>query len=117
MKRVYDEPAASDGARYLVDRLWPRGVRKETLKLAAWPKEVAPSNELRKAFCHDPENWTEFRRRYRQELEKNSPAWTPLMEAVKKRDVTLLFAAKDTEMNQATVLKEFLEEKRRGAQS
>lgn len=112
IKRVYEEPSAQDGVRFLVDRLWPRGIRKETLADAKWLKDVAPSDNLRKWFGHDPAKWKEFRKRYRAELEKNSAACEPILEAIKKDNVTLLFSAKDPEMNQAAVLKEFLEEMR-----
>lgn len=112
IKRVYEEPSAQDGIRFLVDRIWPRGIRKEALSDVQWLRDVAPSTELRKWFGHDANRWKEFRKRYRGELEKNHDAWEPLLEAVKKNNVTLLFSAKDLEMNQAAVLKEFLEEKR-----
>ena len=95
-----------------MDRLWPRGIRKEALADVQWLRDVAPSADLRKWFGHDPVKWKEFRRRYRAELEKNSAAMKPLSEAIKKDNVTLLFSAKDPEMNQAAALKEFLEEKR-----
>jgi uncharacterized protein YeaO (DUF488 family) len=95
-----------------VDRLWPRGFRKEALAGVRWLKEVAPSNDLRKWFHHDPTQWTEFQKRYRAELEKNSAAWGLLLEAIKDDNVTLLFSAKSLERNHALVLKKFLEEKR-----
>lgn len=110
IKRVYDEASKQDGIRFLVDRVWPRGVRKEALGGAKWVKDVAPTSALRKWFGHDPAKWTEFRKRYRAELGKNNGAWQPILEAAKKDNVTLLFSAKDTERNQAVVLKEFLEE-------
>ena len=109
-KRVYENAAASDGTRFLVDRLWPRGIKKENLKMTAWLKDVAPSLELRKWFAHDPEKWTEFKRRYRAELKSNKEAWKPILDAAKGGDVTLLFSARDTEHNSALLLKEFLEE-------
>lgn len=112
IRRVYDKPVAREGLLFLVDRLWPRGVKKETLASAEWLKEVAPSQELRKWFGHEPEKWNEFRRRYRDELKKNPDVWKPLLQAIKKDDVTLLFSARDVERNQAVVLKEFLEQKR-----
>ena len=110
IKRVYDKPSPDDGLRFLVDRIWPRGIRKEALADAQWLRDIAPSTELRKSFCHDPAHWTEFRARYRAELKKNQAALKPLTDAIKKDNVTLLYSAKDTEMNQAVVLKEFLEE-------
>jgi uncharacterized protein YeaO (DUF488 family) len=113
IKRVYDEPSADDGLRFLVDRLWPRGIRKEALHATAWVKEVAPSPSLRNWFGHEAARWPEFRRRYRTELEKNPAAWAPLLEAVQKDTVTLLFAARGMEMNQAVVLRDFLAERTR----
>jgi uncharacterized protein YeaO (DUF488 family) len=111
IKRVYDEISSDDGLRFLVDRLWPRGIRKEALHAAVWLKEVAPSSSLRKWFGHDAARWPEFRRRYRSELEKNPAAWAPLLEAIHKDTVTLLFAARQAEMNQAVVLRDFLAER------
>lgn len=112
IKRVYEEPSNEDGLRFLVDRLWPRGMRKSTLSFTQWMREVAPSPSLRKWFGHDAAKWTEFRRRYRLELESRPETWLPLVAAVQKANVTLLFAARDPKMSQAAVLKEFLEEKR-----
>jgi len=109
IKRAYDEPSAQDGFRFLVDRLWPRGLKKEALPLTGWLKEAAPSSDLRKWFAHDPAKWVEFRRRYRAELKKN-PAWRPLLTAVQNKNVTLLFSARDAKINQAAVLKKFLEQ-------
>jgi len=110
IRRTY-EPAVRDGSRViLVDRLWPRGVRKTALKLDAWLKDVAPSTELRQWFHHDPDKWPEFRRRYRKELEANPVALTSLLLAAAAGDVTLLYSAHDAAHNQAVVLKEYLEE-------
>jgi uncharacterized protein YeaO (DUF488 family) len=109
-KRVYESAEVSDGVRFLVDRLWPRGIKKEKLEMKAWLKDVAPSPELRKWFAHDPDKWQEFERRYRAELEANSNAWKPILEAAKQGDVTLLYSARDTEHNSALLLKTFLEE-------
>jgi uncharacterized protein YeaO (DUF488 family) len=100
-----------DGARLLVDRLWPRGVKKEKLRLAGWLKGVAPSDSLRHWFQHDSEKWEEFQRRYSAELERNRPAWQPILQAARNGRVTLLFAAKDAEHNNAVALKAFLERK------
>ncbi len=110
-KRAYDAPAASDGERYLVDRVWPRGVKREDLHIKEWQKEVAPSNDLRKWFGHDPARWDEFRQRYFKELDANPATWQPLLEAARKETVTLVYGAKDTEHNQAVALKEYLERK------
>ncbi len=111
IKRAYEPPARGDGRRFLVERLWPRGVKKEALAEDAWLKDVAPSTELRQWFGHEPERWEEFRRRYRDELAANRAAWEPILEASKGRTVTLLYGAHDTEHNSAVVLREFLLEK------
>jgi uncharacterized protein YeaO (DUF488 family) len=108
-KRVYEKTEKSDGTRFLVERLWPRGIKKENLKMKAWLKDVSPSPELRKWFSHDPQKWTEFKKRYRAELKSNSEAWKPILEAAKDGNVTLLYSASDTEHNSALLLKEFLE--------
>ena len=109
-KRVYESAETGDGTRFLVDRLWPRGIKKEELKMKAWLKDVAPSPELRKWFAHDPAKWREFQKRYRAGLKGNPAAWKPILEAAKKGNVTLLYSARDTEHNSAVLLKEFLEE-------
>ena len=115
VKRVYDAPTKADGRRFLVDRLWPRGVKKETLQLAGWLKEVAPSNELRQWFNHDPDKWNEFQKRYRGELTKNPVGWQPLMEAAASGTLTLLFSAHDTDHNNAVVLRDYLNERIRSS--
>ena len=108
MKRAYEEPHQGDGYRVLVDRLWPRGVSKANAKIDLWLKEVAPSTELRKWFAHDPEKWTEFKRRYRLELKDNS-AWPELQAMARQKQLTLVYAAKDEIHNEAAVLKGLLE--------
>jgi uncharacterized protein YeaO (DUF488 family) len=108
IKRAYEPAAPEDGSRYLVDRLWPRGVKKEAMALTAWLKDVAPSDPLRRWFGHDPERWAEFRRRYRAEIESNPAALQPLLEALKRGPVTLVYSAHDEGQNQAVVLCEFL---------
>ncbi len=113
-KRIYEPPAPEDGARLLVDRLWPRGVKKEKLQLAGWLKEVAPGDSLRKWFNHDPARWEEFRRQYAAELKAKPKAWQPILQAARDGKVTLLFAAKDEEHNNAVALKAFLERKLAG---
>lgn len=113
IKRVYDAPTADDGVRVLVDRLWPRGVRKDALPLAEWNRDVAPTPALRTWFGHEIEKWTAFRRRYRAELENHRAAWVPFLRAIETNNVTLLYAAKDPQFNHAAVLREFLMEKRR----
>ncbi|MDD2501664.1 MAG: DUF488 domain-containing protein [Geobacter sp.] len=109
VKRVYDSFEASDGSRFLVDRLWPRGIKKEELHLEAWLKELAPSNDLRQWFGHDPARWEEFCRRYHAELDGKRNVWSPLVAMAETQDVTLLFGAHDTEHNNATALREYLE--------
>jgi uncharacterized protein YeaO (DUF488 family) len=113
VKRVYENAEASDGVRFLVERLWPRGMKKEALTMEAWLKDVAPSGSLRRWFGHDPLNWGEFQKRYRAELGDNPNAWEPIVEAAQRGDVTLLYSARDTEHNNALVLKSFLEEQLR----
>jgi uncharacterized protein YeaO (DUF488 family) len=109
--RVYDE-RLPEGRRFLVDRVWPRGVRKEDLHLEAWLKDLAPSTELRRWFGHDPERWEEFRRRYTAELDAHPDSWRPLLDAARDGDVVLLFGAKDTEHNNAVVLRDHLQANR-----
>ncbi len=110
LKRVYDLPEKSDGMRVLVDRLWPRGVKKEDAEFDLWLKDIAPSAELRKWFAHDPSKWQEFRTRYKKELKDKPGMIEDLKKAARKGTVTLLFAAKDADRNNAVVLKEMLEE-------
>lgn len=111
VKRVYDHAEAIDGPRFLVDRLWPRGMKKEELKMDGWLKNLAPSNELRSWFGHDPERWEEFCQRYHVELAGNVEAWRPLLEMAQKQNITLLFGAHDPEHNNAAALRMFLEER------
>jgi uncharacterized protein YeaO (DUF488 family) len=108
IKRAYEPPAKADGARLLVERLWPRGIRKEALKMDGWLKDAAPSTELRKWFNHDPAKWREFQRRYRAELKQHPEAWRPILEAAKKGPVTLLFSSHDAEHNNVVALRAFL---------
>lgn len=110
VKRVYDAPGAGDGVRYLVERLWPRGISKENLVMDAWLKDVAPSHALRRWFRHDPSKWDEFQHLYRAELDAHPGAWEPLVEALIKGNVTLLYSARDTEHNNAIVLKSYLQD-------
>ena len=111
LKRVYETTAGTDGVRFLVERLWPRGVRKEALRMDAWLREVAPSTALRRWFGHDPARWNEFQRRYRAELAENPGAWRPLLDATRLGRVTLLFSSHDTGHNNAVALKAFLEDR------
>lgn len=107
IKRVYEEPRSSDGVRILVDRLWPRGLTKARAKVDQWRKELAPSTELRKWFAHDPEKWKEFRARYKRELADKRDVLNEL--AQHKGTITLLYAARDEQHNEAVVLKEIIE--------
>ncbi|MGC2425221.1 MAG: DUF488 domain-containing protein [Nitrospirota bacterium] len=109
IKRAYDPPARGDGVRILVDRLWPRGIAKEKLKLDLWLKDIAPSDTLRRWFSHDPERWDEFKAHYFEELDANREAVERIMQEAKKRSVTLLFSSKELEFNNAVALKEYLE--------
>ena len=108
IKRAYEEPSESDGRRILVDRLWPRGLTKEKAKVDLWLKEIAPSNELRRWFAHDPEKWTEFQARYAKELKSHAEQFAVLKHEARKGPVTLLYGAKDEDHNQAVVLKKML---------
>jgi uncharacterized protein YeaO (DUF488 family) len=108
IRRVYEPAERSDGARVLVDRVWPRGVTKDEARLTLWLRDVAPSTELRRWFGHDPDRWPEFRKRYRAELADNSVALQPLRELMKAGPVTLVYGAKDEAHNQAVVLAEWL---------
>lgn len=110
VKRVYEPHDAEDGTRILVDRLWPRGLKRDTAHIDLWLKEIAPSTALRDWFGHDPALWPEFQKRYRAELRKNAEVTAALHEAMKgHKIVTLLFAAKDETHNNAVALKKFLE--------
>ena len=109
IKRVYEEPAKQDGWRVLVDRLWPRGMKKEAAHVDIWMKDVAPSDTLRKWFGHQPEKWSEFQKRYRSELAKAQDRIAELRKMEKRHGtLTLLFGAKDEQHNQAVVLAEAL---------
>jgi uncharacterized protein YeaO (DUF488 family) len=109
LKRVYEAPDKQDGYRILVDRIWPRGLSKEVAAVDLWLRDLAPSTALRKWFGHDPARWTEFKRRYMQELNgEEASAALAQFHAVKNTRVTLLFAAKDTEHNNAVALQEYL---------
>lgn len=108
IKRVYDVPTRQDGKRILVDRLWPRGVKKDSKVVDDWMKEIAPSDDLRKWFSHDPAKWVEFKRRYKKELETKRELVEQLRRQARGGQLTLLYAAKDTEHNNAVVLKEII---------
>jgi uncharacterized protein YeaO (DUF488 family) len=111
IKRTRDPVIKSDGARILVDRLWPRGLKKESLRLQGWYKDVAPSDELRRWFGHRTERWDEFRRRYASELDHKPDTCRPILEAARNGSVTLLYEAHDREHNNAVVLREYLEKR------
>ncbi|HVW77607.1 MAG TPA: DUF488 domain-containing protein [Alloacidobacterium sp.] len=113
LKRVYEPAASDDDARFLVERLWPRGIRKADLKMDAWVKDAAPSTELRQWFGHDPAKWDGFRRKYFAELDGRADALDEIRRAAKKGDVTLLFSSHDAEHNNAVALKGYLEKKRK----
>ena len=108
IKRAYEPPTVEDGARILIDRLWPRGVKKEALALAEWDKALAPSTALRQWFNHDPTLWDEFRRRYAAELRQQPEAWNQLRERAHDSVVTLVYSAHDEAVNNAVAMREFL---------
>lgn len=108
LKRAYEPPAASDGFRVLVDRLWPRGVSKDSAAIDLWLRDIAPSTELRKWFAHDPAKWAEFRKRYFRELDGNEEAVRELRKHARRGKVTLVYGARDEEHNDAVALKEYL---------
>ncbi len=109
IKRVYEPAERSDGRRFLVDRVWPRGMRKDAAQVEAWVKEAGPSDELRKWFGHDPERWTQFRRRYLRELDQRKDVLVPLVQAAREADITLVYSARDEQHNQAVVIRGVLE--------
>ncbi len=111
LKRVYDKREPHDGVRFLVERLWPRGIRKVDIHMDGWQKEVGPSDQLRKWFSHDPAKWTEFQHKYLAELEQRPEVWKPILSAAKRGTVTLLYSSHDAEHNNAVALKQFLESK------
>ena len=113
LKRAYDAPTPTDGARVLVDRVWPRGISKERIRIDAWLRDLGPSTSLRKWFGHDPDKWAAFRARYRRELAKKSDLLNELAGYAKARTLTLVYGARDPTHNQAVVIKELLDERRR----
>jgi uncharacterized protein YeaO (DUF488 family) len=114
LKRAYDPVSPSDGRRFLVERLWPRGLSKEKLRLDAWLKEVGPSTQLRKWFSHDALKWRQFRARYFRELDSQPESWRPIVSAVRRGTVTLVYSSHDEEHNNAVALREYLQAKGRG---
>ncbi len=108
IKRAYEKPAKEDGYRILVDRLWPRGIKKETAKIDFWPRELAPSNELRQWYGHDPDKWGKFKRRYYAELDAQPARVEELYEHVRKGTVTFIYSSKEERLNNAVALKEYI---------
>jgi uncharacterized protein YeaO (DUF488 family) len=108
IKRAYDAPTPDDGTRILVDRLWPRGLSKEKAKVDLWLREIAPSNELRKWYSHDPKKWGEFRKRYFGDLENKRELVNQIVQKMKEGDVTLLYSSKEEKLNNAVALKEYI---------
>lgn len=109
IKRVYEAPSLDDGVRILVDRLWPRGIKKEDARIDFWDKEIAPSTELREWFGHKPELFEEFSKKYMQELKNHEDRLKEIKEMLKTKNVTLVYGAKDTKDNQAVVLKKVID--------
>lgn len=108
LKRAYQQAHKNDGTRILVDRVWPRGVKKEDLALDDWCKDIAPTTELRQWFNHDPDKWAEFRRRYLSELAEHKATAQALLDNTQSNTLTLVYAAKNKEQNNARVIKEYL---------
>jgi uncharacterized protein YeaO (DUF488 family) len=111
LKRVYEEPSESDGTRILVDRLWPRGLTKEKAKVDVWLKDLAPTTELRKWFNHEPSKWTEFKKRYWDEISNNTDALSTFKKYLADGKVTIVYGAKDEKHNDAVVIKQYLDKK------
>src|SRR3954447_14975774 len=108
LMRAYDLPHSDHGLRYLVERLWPRGIKKSELRVDGWLKDIAPTTELRKWFSHDPARWTEFQRRYFTELDNNPEAWEPILTAARHSTVILVYSSHDEVHNNAVAFKEYL---------
>ena len=117
LKRVYEAAASSDGSRVLVERLWPRGVRKASLRIDAWLKEIGPSNDLRRWFAHDPKKWDVFRERYFAELDSKPKVWKGLVQAARRGPITLIYSSRDPEHNNAVALKDYLQTKMKQAKN
>jgi uncharacterized protein YeaO (DUF488 family) len=111
LTRVYGAGPRSRGKRFLVERLWPRGIAKAALRMDGWLKDAAPSDGLRRWFGHDPAKWDEFRKRYFAELDRHPDAWQPLLEAARAGDVEFLYSSRDTDRNNAVALKHYLQAK------
>jgi uncharacterized protein YeaO (DUF488 family) len=113
LKRAYDPVAKDDGTRFLVERLWPRGVSRTRLHIDAWVRDVGPTTELRRWFNHDPEKWSRFRVRYFRELDSRPESWRPILSAARGHAVTLVYSSHDEQHNNAVALKEYLQAKTR----
>jgi uncharacterized protein YeaO (DUF488 family) len=111
LKRAYEPGSRSDGTRILVERLWPRGLSRKTLRIDAWLKDVGPSTGLRQWFSHDPDKWPRFRSRYFRELDSRPEAWRPIVSAARRGTVTLVYSSRDTTHNNAAALKDYLRSK------
>ncbi|HET9265990.1 MAG TPA: DUF488 family protein [Vicinamibacterales bacterium] len=111
LKRAYEPGSRSDGTRVLVERLWPRGLSRKTLRIDAWLKDVGPSTGLRQWFSHDPDKWPRFRSRYFRELDSRPEAWRPIVSAARRGTVTLVYSSRDTTHNNAVALKDYLRSK------
>ena len=116
IKRIYDASTPDDGIRILVDRLWPRGLSKEKARVDLWLKEIAPSNELRKWYAHDPKKWAEFRKRYFKDLDTKRELLNQIVQKTKEGDVTLLYSSKEEKINNAVALKEYIEKQKKGGE-
>ena len=114
IKRIYDTPTEDDGFRILLDRLWPRGLTKEKAKVDLWLKEIAPSDQLRKWYAHDPKKWVEFRKRYFNDLHAKRELVNQIVQKTKEGDVTLLYSSKEEKINNAVALKEYIAKKKKG---
>ena len=113
LKRAYESASPADGVRLLVERLWPRGLSKDRLKLDGWIREVGPTTELRQWFGHDPAKWSQFRARYFRELDSRPESWQPIAASMKRGTVTLVYSSHDEEHNNAVALREYLQSKTR----
>jgi uncharacterized protein YeaO (DUF488 family) len=109
LKRAYDKPSSNDGYRILVDRIWPRGISKEAIKIDEWLKDIAPGTQLRKWFGHDPDKWSEFKKRYFEELKQKNEFLTEIRDHINHHTVTFVYSAKDDKFNNAVVLKQYIE--------
>ena len=115
LKRAYDPISPEDGVRFLVERLWPRGITTAKLRVDAWLKEAGPSTQLRRWFSHDPDKWSRFRARYFRELDSAPAVWRPILSAARRGTVTLVYSSRDEQHNNAVALREYLWMKRRGS--